>query len=112
MKTDILDEPSTYDGHEATIPRGWSAWFGGPRVRIGPRIAPHVVPLSIDSHESDSGLSSDAILNKQLEEEANCAIQYRTCSWQKVRPKTTRNPKAGAKNRSFAYLLTPWLLSL
>ncbi|KAI1777530.1 transmembrane amino acid transporter protein-domain-containing protein [Hypoxylon cercidicola] len=84
MKSEYSDAPSPYDVHEAAIPRGWSAWFGGPRVRIGPRIAPQIVPASEDMRDSNSELSSDAILNKQLEEEAGNAIQYRTCSWQKT----------------------------
>ncbi|KAI1144002.1 transmembrane amino acid transporter protein-domain-containing protein [Hypoxylon sp. FL0543] len=85
MKAEYSDEPSmTYDAHDAPIPRGWSAWFGGPRVRIGPRIAPQIAPVGSEIRDSESDLSSDAILNKQLEEEANCSIQYRTCSWQKT----------------------------
>ncbi|RYP85421.1 hypothetical protein DL769_000974 [Monosporascus sp. CRB-8-3] len=68
---------------EAAIPRGLSAWFGGPGVRIGPRIAP-LITKGILSSESDSDLSSEAILGKQLEAEADCAIQYRTCSWRKT----------------------------
>ncbi|OTA81616.1 hypothetical protein M434DRAFT_401354 [Hypoxylon sp. CO27-5] len=85
MKAEYSDEPSmTYDAHDAPIPRGWSAWFGGPRVRIGPRIAPQIAPISSEMRDSESDLSSDAILNKQIEQEANCAIQYRTCSWQKT----------------------------
>ncbi|KAI2464172.1 transmembrane amino acid transporter protein-domain-containing protein [Annulohypoxylon bovei var. microspora] len=84
MKAEYSDEPSAFEAHETAIPRGWSAWFGGPHVKIGPRIAPQIIPLSIEGRDSDSNISSDAILNKQLEEEANCAIQYRTCSWQKT----------------------------
>ncbi|KAI2636338.1 transmembrane amino acid transporter protein-domain-containing protein [Hypomontagnella submonticulosa] len=84
MKSEYSDEPTGYEAHDVTIPRGWSAWFGGPRVRIGPRIAPQIAPVSDDIQDSNSELSSDAILNKQLEQEANCAIQYRTCSWQKT----------------------------
>ncbi|RYP22987.1 hypothetical protein DL767_008945 [Monosporascus sp. MG133] len=68
---------------EAAIPRGLSAWFGGPGVRIGPRIAP-LIATGIPSGESDSDLSSEAILGKQLAAEADCAIQYRTCSWRKT----------------------------
>ncbi|RYP58628.1 hypothetical protein DL770_010389 [Monosporascus sp. CRB-9-2] len=68
---------------EAAVPRGLSAWFGGPGVRIGPRIAP-LIATGIPSSESDSDLSSEAILGKQLEAEADCAIQYRTCSWRKT----------------------------
>ncbi|KAI0390245.1 amino acid transporter [Xylariaceae sp. FL0594] len=72
-----------------TVPRGWSAWFGGPNTSIGPRIAPRIAPVSgvtsgDDGDDSDSGLSSDAILQKQLAEEAGSTIQYRTCSWQKT----------------------------
>lgn len=84
MKADYSDEPPTFEDLEAARPQGWSAWFGGPNVKIGPRIAPQIIPLSVEGRDSDSNISSDAILNKQLEEEANCAIQYRTCSWQKV----------------------------
>ncbi|EMR62278.1 putative n amino acid transport system protein [Eutypa lata UCREL1] len=65
------------------MPRGLSAWFGGPNVKIGPRISPLVVPV-VATSESDSDLGSEAILHKQLEAEADCAIQYRTCSWQKT----------------------------
>ncbi|KAI1393753.1 transmembrane amino acid transporter protein-domain-containing protein [Hypoxylon trugodes] len=83
MKAEYSDEPSNYDIHEASIPTGWSAWFGGPSVKIGPRIAPQIAPIP-EVRDSDSELSSDAILNKQLEEEAGHAIQYRTCSWQKT----------------------------
>ena len=71
-----------YDA-EATIPRGLSAWFGGPNVKIGPRIAPQIIPV-VPVTGSSSDLSSEAILNKQIESEANAAIQYRTCSWQKT----------------------------
>ncbi|XDG00917.1 hypothetical protein ABKA04_000532 [Annulohypoxylon sp. FPYF3050] len=84
MKADYSDEPPTFEDLEAARPQGWSAWFGGPNVKIGPRIAPQIIPLSVEGRDSDSNISSDAILNKQLEEEANCAIQYRTCSWQKA----------------------------
>ncbi|ORY69993.1 amino acid transporter [Pseudomassariella vexata] len=62
-------------------PSGRSAWFGGPGVSIGPRIAPVVVPVD---GGSESDLSSNEILLKQREIEQNAAIQYRTCSWQKT----------------------------
>lgn len=88
MKAEVLSNSPTggsgdlnYDV-ETAIPRGSSAWFGGPNVRIGPRIAPLVAPIV--TSESDSDLGSDTILSKQIEAEANCAIQYRTCSWQKT----------------------------
>ena len=66
---------------EVPSPTRWSAWFGGPNVIVGPRIS----PLRSNGHsESDTEDSSSAILQKQLALEAGCAIQYRTCSWQKV----------------------------
>lgn len=102
MKAEYSDEPLTYDTHETAIPTGWSAWFGGPNVKIGPRIAPQIAPISTDVHGSSSNLSSDAILNKQLEEEAGHAIQYRTCSWQKVRLRT----QAQSQNQERYILLT------
>jgi len=61
---------------------GFSSWFGGKEVRIGPRIGPVLYSSTIDISSSDE--SSDAILVKQRELEDGNAIQYRTCSWQKV----------------------------
>lgn len=88
MKVDIGPDASlpSDSGTIDTVPRGWSAWFGGPNTAIGPRIAPRIAPVPEDAapDDSDSGLSSDAILEKQLAQEAGNAIQYRTCSWQKT----------------------------
>ncbi|KAI8628644.1 amino acid transporter [Xylariaceae sp. FL1651] len=80
------DAPSPYEADVDTVPRGWSAWFGGKNVAIGPRITARIVAVGGEYPEdSDSGLSnSDAILQKQLAEEAGSAIQYRTCSWKKT----------------------------
>jgi hypothetical protein len=61
---------------------GYSAWFGGPNVTVGPRIGPVIKGISVDSDSDDS---SSAILDKQIALEDGHAIQYRTCSWQKVR---------------------------
>ncbi|KAF4822283.1 N amino acid transport system protein [Colletotrichum tropicale] len=60
---------------------GWSAWFGGRNTKVGPRIAPVQEGLA---DGSDSDVSADAILGKQLAEEDGHAIKYRTCSWQKT----------------------------
>lgn len=60
--------------------RDFHQWFGGPGVKIGPRISPVVVTSVADSDNENSA----AILDKQRALEANAAIQYRTCSWQKV----------------------------
>lgn len=68
---------------EYAAPTGRSRWLGGPEVTIGRRISPVLASLQ-SSYSSDSDESSDAILHKQKEAEASAAIQYRTCSWQKV----------------------------
>jgi hypothetical protein len=64
-------------------PTGWSSWFGGPDVVIGPRIGPVLSSISLAS-DSDTDQSSTAILDKQIAAEDGHAIRYRTCSWQKV----------------------------
>ncbi len=69
------------DAAAVQTPNGWSAWFGGPNVTIGPRIGPVISSVSTDS---DTDESSNAILGKQIALEEGHAIQYRTCSWQKV----------------------------
>ncbi|KAI5868121.1 amino-acid permease [Durotheca rogersii] len=76
------DKPAADDVRDVAVPRGWSAWFGGRDVRVGRRITTRIV--AGDSGDPDSGSGSDDILTKQIAEEANCAIQYRTCSWQKT----------------------------
>lgn len=61
-----------------------SKWgkYGNSDSSVGGRIGPVLGHLKgYDFGSDDSG--SD-ILGKQLEMEANDAIQYRTCSWQKV----------------------------
>ena len=92
------------------VPSGWSSWFGGSKVYVGPRIS----PLKANITESDSDDTSSAILKKQLELEAGCAIQYRTCSWQKVRlcrsssacrtdTRQTRLPPSSSRSTSVWY---------
>lgn len=49
--------------------------------RIAP-VLPHLRGYDFGSDESSD--DADAVLGKQIELEANNAIQYRTCSWQKV----------------------------
>ncbi|OAA56535.1 amino acid transporter [Niveomyces insectorum RCEF 264] len=66
---------------EVAVPSSRAAWFGGNNVKVGPRIGPVITGISIDS---DSDESSATILEKQLAQEDGCAIQYRTCSWQKT----------------------------
>ncbi|KAH7362771.1 amino-acid permease [Plectosphaerella cucumerina] len=74
--------PSTpYDDPEAR-PKGLAHLFGGSGVTVGPRIAP--ISSSMLTSDAASDDSADAILAKQRESEDGCAIQYRTCSWQKT----------------------------
>ncbi|KAL2192388.1 amino-acid permease [Corynascus similis CBS 632.67] len=68
---------------EVPDPAGWSSWFGGKDVAIGPRIGPVLSSISLGS-DSESEQSSTAILDKQLAAEDGHAIRYRTCSWQKT----------------------------
>ncbi|KAK8095346.1 transmembrane amino acid transporter [Apiospora kogelbergensis] len=82
-RVDGYDAEATATSRQ-TKPTGWSAWFGGPTVKIGPRIAPVVAPLNANVNTSDSEIDSKDILMKQIESEENSAIQYRTCSWQKA----------------------------
>jgi hypothetical protein len=60
----------------------FSSIFGGKAVRVGPRIGPVLHSDTLDISSGDE--STDAILAKQRELEDGNAIQYRTCSWQKV----------------------------
>ncbi|KAK9779042.1 putative Amino acid transporter transmembrane domain-containing protein [Seiridium cardinale] len=82
----VADERGVGYVAEPGVPRGRAAWFGGKDVKIGPRIAPIVAPIGTASAAtSTSDLNSaDEILIKQKASEENCAIQYRTCSWQKT----------------------------
>jgi hypothetical protein len=61
-----------------------SKWgkYGNSDSSVGERIGPVLGHLGAYDFGSDDNLSD--ILGKQLEMEAGDAIQYRTCSWQKV----------------------------
>lgn len=83
LRNDSLADDRRDSELDAPSPGRWSAWFGGPSVRVGPRIGPAIVGVGTDSN-SESDLSSDAILGKQKALEEGHAIQYRTCSWQKT----------------------------
>lgn len=56
--------------------------YGNSDRSVGGRIGPVLGHLAAYDFGSDD--SSSDILGKQLQLEANDAIQYRTCSWQKV----------------------------
>lgn len=62
----------------------------GSNPKIGGRICPvlpHLLKSTLGTELSDSDpewASSDDILGKQIESEKGNALQYRTCSWQKV----------------------------
>lgn len=69
-----------YDSEKGT--RHSRIRWGNGDGKIGGRIAPVLPHLrGYDFGESDSG---SEILGKQIELEAGNALQYRTCSWQKV----------------------------
>lgn len=63
-----------------TSRRPWGTKTGHPGARIAP-VLPHL--RGYDFGDNDSIAGSD-ILGKQIELEAGNALQYRTCSWQKV----------------------------
>lgn len=52
---------------------------------VGNRIAPVLPHLRGYDFGDDTSIAGSDILGKQIELEADSAIQYRTCSWQKVR---------------------------
>jgi hypothetical protein len=66
-------------GPHPAFPRG----SGNKNGRIAP-VLPHLRGYDFGSDDSGGDESSDAVLGKQIEMEADNAIQYRTCSWQKV----------------------------
>lgn len=70
-------EGGVLEGDETTRTRK-----GG--LKVGARIAPVLPHLrGADFSDSDSVNGTD-VLEKQLELESGNALQYRTCSWQKV----------------------------
>ena len=59
------------------------------KKKVGGRICPvlpHLRGLGFNEDSDPEWASSDDILGKQIEAESGNALQYRTCSWQKVRP--------------------------
>ena len=56
--------------------------YGSSNKTVGARIAPVLPHLAAYDFGSDD--SGEDLLGKQIELEAGNAIQYRTCSWQKV----------------------------
>lgn len=59
----------------------------GDKKKVGGRICPvlpHLRSLDFSSDSDPEWASSDDILGKQIEAESGNALQYRTCSWQKV----------------------------
>lgn len=85
----LSELPSHHDDDlEARPGGGWANVFGGPGVTVGPRIE-HISEHMV-SKDAAGNESADAIRTQQREAEDGCAIQYRTCSWQKVRPEGLR----------------------
>jgi len=78
----ILDSKNSGNGSNLDAEKGSRNKYGRSGNTAGGRIGPVLSHLKgYDFGSDDSG--SD-ILGKQLEMEANDAIQYRTCSWPKV----------------------------
>lgn len=81
---DILDtktdsnSPDDLEAHEPTA----KSRFGTSNRTVGGRIAPVLPHLRAYDFGTDD--SNSDIAGKQIELEAGNAIQYRTCSWQKV----------------------------
>jgi hypothetical protein len=76
------------------------AKFGRSDKSVGGRIAP-VLP-HLRGYDFGSDDSGEDILGKQIELEAGNAIQYRTCSWQKVGTQLSR------KLVSLYFQKSPW----
>ena len=84
-KDSILDskeEPGRNVDLEASKEKAAKTKYGHSDRSVGARIAPVLPHLRGYDFETDD--SESDILGKQLELEAGNAIQYRTCSWQKV----------------------------
>jgi hypothetical protein len=83
-KDTIVSEKKDGNGNLDAAEKGSNGKYAkyGSNNKVGGRIGPVLVHLkNYDFGSDDSG--SD-ILGKQIELEADNAIQYRTCSWQKV----------------------------
>ena len=56
----------------------------GRQGKVGARIAPVLPHLRGADYSDTDSVNGTDILEKQLELESGNALQYRTCSWQKV----------------------------
>lgn len=86
-KDETINNPGN-DLHNVDLESNPKKARGFRNMAIGPRIAPVLPHLKGQDFGSDD--SGSDILGKQIEMEANNAIQYRTCSWQKVCPCAVR----------------------
>lgn len=75
------DHPSNRDPERGANGK-FASKYGNSDRTVGGRIGPVLGHLS--SYDFGSEDSGEDMLGKQLEMEAGDAIQYRTCSWQKV----------------------------
>ena len=84
-KDKIIDNKMDNGSGNVDTEKGNKSRFGNSTndARVGGRIAP-VLP-HLQAYDFGSDDSGSDILGKQIEMEASSAIQYRTCSWQKVR---------------------------
>lgn len=85
-KENIVDNNVDNGSGNVDAEKGTKSQFGqsAGNKNVGSRIAP-VLP-HLQGYDFGSDDSGSDILGKQIEMEADNAIQYRTCSWQKVSP--------------------------
>lgn len=89
-KSRLDDATASTACKEDARPSLWSWTKLDDITAVGPRIGPVLQSVATASSDSDDSIASP---ERQRELEKGNAIQYRTCSWQKVRsvPSTQRN---------------------
>jgi hypothetical protein len=81
LKSDGINPYNDYSADQTTAEHGGSKKFNKPMNRID---RPLTKSITGDSAMGDSSTDVSVSIGKQMELEADNAIKYRTCSWQKV----------------------------
>jgi hypothetical protein len=81
LKSDGVNPYNDYSADQTTAEHGGSKKFNKPMNRID---RPRTRSIAGDSAMGDSSTDVSVSIGKQMELEADNAIKYRTCSWQKV----------------------------
>ena len=81
LKSDGLTPYTAYSADQTTAEHGGSKKLNKPMNRID---RPITKSITGDSAMGDSSTDVSVSIGKQMELEADNAIKYRTCSWQKV----------------------------